>query len=88
MSNNGGAESYAFATQKRSLEDGDQPESKKMASDRDNTSALSIGAQLAALSQQSVRPSSLTEEYRVPDGMVGLSKFTLPSIHWPVLKLS
>ncbi|XP_016417106.1 far upstream element-binding protein 2-like [Sinocyclocheilus rhinocerous] len=72
MSNNGGAESYAFAAQKRSLEDGDQPECKKMASDRDNASALSIGAQLAALSQQSVRPSSLTEEYRVPDGMVGL----------------
>ncbi|XP_043102748.1 far upstream element-binding protein 2 isoform X2 [Puntigrus tetrazona] len=72
MSNNGGAESYPFAAQKRSLEDGDQPESKKMASDRDNASALSIGAQLAALSQQSVRPSSLTEEYRVPDGMVGL----------------
>uniref|UniRef100_A0A672NJW9 Far upstream element-binding protein 2-like n=1 Tax=Sinocyclocheilus grahami TaxID=75366 RepID=A0A672NJW9_SINGR len=59
MSNNGGAESYAFAAQKRSLDDGDQPECKKMASDRDNASAL-------------VRPSSLTEEYRVPDGMVGL----------------
>ncbi|XP_016139721.1 far upstream element-binding protein 2-like isoform X1 [Sinocyclocheilus grahami] len=72
MSNNGGAESFPFAAQKRSLEDGDQPESKKMASDRDNGSALSIGAQLAALSQQSVRPSSITEEYRVPDGMVGL----------------
>ncbi|TRY86079.1 hypothetical protein DNTS_030173 [Danionella cerebrum] len=73
MSNNGGAESFPFAAQKRSLEDGDQPDSKKMASDRDNAAALSIGAQLAALSNQSgVRPSSMTEEYRVPDGMVGL----------------
>uniref|UniRef100_A0A673WL48 KH-type splicing regulatory protein n=1 Tax=Salmo trutta TaxID=8032 RepID=A0A673WL48_SALTR len=33
---------------------------------------VAIGAQLAALSQQSVRPSTMTEEYRVPDGMVGL----------------
>nr|XP_029503979.1 far upstream element-binding protein 2-like [Oncorhynchus nerka] len=40
--------------------------------DRDSATALSIGAQLAALSQQSVRPSTMTEEYRVPDGMVGL----------------
>ncbi|XP_022530214.2 far upstream element-binding protein 2 isoform X2 [Astyanax mexicanus] len=74
MSNNGGSESYPFAAQKRSLEDGDQPDSKRMASqsDRDNATALSIGAQLAALSQQSGRPSSVTEEYRVPDGMVGL----------------
>ncbi|XP_046872177.1 far upstream element-binding protein 2-like isoform X1 [Hypomesus transpacificus] len=74
MSNNGGAESYSFAGQKRSLEDGDQPDAKKMAShgDRDSGSALSIGAQLAALSQQSVRPSTMTEDYRVPDGMVGL----------------
>ncbi|XP_015251853.1 PREDICTED: far upstream element-binding protein 2 isoform X4 [Cyprinodon variegatus] len=31
-----------------------------------------IGAQLAALSQQSVRPSTMTEEYKVPDSMVGL----------------
>uniref|UniRef100_A0A3Q3XH41 K Homology domain-containing protein n=1 Tax=Mola mola TaxID=94237 RepID=A0A3Q3XH41_MOLML len=52
MSNNGGAESYPFSAQKRSLEDG-------------------IGAQLAALSQQ-VRPSTISEECRVPDGMVGL----------------
>ncbi|XP_030588089.1 far upstream element-binding protein 2 isoform X2 [Archocentrus centrarchus] len=33
---------------------------------------MSIGAQLAALSQQSVRPSTMTEECRVPDSMVGL----------------
>ncbi|CAB1344325.1 unnamed protein product [Coregonus sp. 'balchen'] len=51
-----------------------QPDAKKMSSqgDRDSATALSIGAQLAALSQQSVRPSTMTEEYRVPDGMVGL----------------
>lgn len=76
-SNNGGAgggEGFPFQTLKRSLEDGDQPDAKKMSSqgDRDSATALSIGAQLAALSQQSVRPSTMTEEYRVPDGMVGL----------------
>ncbi|XP_026992318.2 far upstream element-binding protein 2 isoform X2 [Tachysurus fulvidraco] len=74
VSNNGGTEGYPFSAQKRSLEDGDQPDSKRMAPqcDRDNATALSISAQLAALSQQSGRPSALTEEYRVPDGMVGL----------------
>ncbi|XP_028828047.1 far upstream element-binding protein 2 [Denticeps clupeoides] len=87
MSNNGGAESYPFTPQKRALEDGDQPDSKKLAtqSDRDSASAMgewpstdhlihqnqAYGAQMAALSQQS-RPSSATEEFRVPDGMVGL----------------
>ncbi|KAL1004899.1 hypothetical protein UPYG_G00051960 [Umbra pygmaea] len=72
--NNGSGEGYPFQAQKRSLEDGDQPDAKKMASqgDRDSATALSIGAQLAALSQQSIRPSTLTEDYRVPDGMVGL----------------
>ncbi|XP_045067658.1 far upstream element-binding protein 2 isoform X2 [Coregonus clupeaformis] len=70
----GGGEAFPFQTLKRSLEDGDQPDAKKMSSqgDRDSATALSIGAQLAALSQQSVRPSTMTEEYRVPDGMVGL----------------
>ncbi|XP_077427529.1 far upstream element-binding protein 2 isoform X2 [Vanacampus margaritifer] len=55
-SNNGGAEGFPFAAQKRSLEE------------------AAIGAQLAALAQQSVRPSTMTitEECRVPDGMVGL----------------
>ncbi|XP_031426642.1 far upstream element-binding protein 2 isoform X1 [Clupea harengus] len=59
-------------TQKRQLEDADQPESKKMASqsDRDPATALAIGAQLAALAQQ--RPATATEEYSVPDSMVGL----------------
>ncbi|XP_014038891.1 far upstream element-binding protein 2 isoform X1 [Salmo salar] len=72
--NGGGGEGFPFQTLKRSLEDGDQPDAKKMSSqgDRDSATALSIGAQLAALSQQSVRPSTMTEEYRVPDGMVGL----------------
>uniref|UniRef100_A0A667ZW14 KH-type splicing regulatory protein n=1 Tax=Myripristis murdjan TaxID=586833 RepID=A0A667ZW14_9TELE len=59
MSNNGGAESYPFPAQKRSLEDADQPEAKKLASQNDRDSAI-------------VRPSAMTEEYRVPDGMVGL----------------
>ncbi|KAM4594560.1 far upstream element-binding protein 2 isoform 3-T3 [Fundulus diaphanus] len=54
VTNNGGAESYPFTAQKRSLEEG------------------AIGAQLAALSQQSVRSSTITEEYTVPDNMVGL----------------
>uniref|UniRef100_A0A665SUR0 Far upstream element-binding protein 2-like n=1 Tax=Echeneis naucrates TaxID=173247 RepID=A0A665SUR0_ECHNA len=71
-SNNGGAESYPFTAQKRSLEEADEPDAKKLASQSERDSALSIGAQLAALSQQSVRPSTMTEEYRVPDGMVGL----------------
>uniref|UniRef100_A0A667ZMV7 KH-type splicing regulatory protein n=1 Tax=Myripristis murdjan TaxID=586833 RepID=A0A667ZMV7_9TELE len=47
MSNNGGAESYPFPAQKRSLED-------------------------AGWRSMHVRPSAMTEEYRVPDGMVGL----------------
>ncbi|TNN80579.1 Far upstream element-binding protein 2 [Liparis tanakae] len=51
---------------------GDEPESKKLAgeSELDSANALSIGAQLAALAQQ--RPASSTEEYSVPDSMVGL----------------
>lgn len=72
VSNNEGTENYPFAAQKRSLDDADQPNSKKLASQSDRDPALSIGAQLAALSQQSVRPSAVTEEFRVPDGMVGL----------------
>ncbi|MEQ2217146.1 hypothetical protein XENOCAPTIV_024564 [Xenoophorus captivus] len=72
VTNNGGAESYPFTGQKRSLEEGDEPDAKKMASQSERDSAMSIGAQLAALSQQSVRPSTITEEYKVPDSMVGL----------------
>ncbi|XP_023131010.1 far upstream element-binding protein 2 [Amphiprion ocellaris] len=72
VTNNGGAESYPFTAQKRSLEEADEPDAKKVASQSERDSAMSIGAQLAALSQQSVRPSTMTEEYRVPDGMVGL----------------
>ncbi|KAG7460130.1 hypothetical protein MATL_G00217980 [Megalops atlanticus] len=73
MNNSNPVESYPFTAQKRQLEDAEQPESKKMApqSDRDSATALSIGAQLAALAQQS-RPTTNTEEYSVPDGMVGL----------------
>ncbi|KAK2815814.1 hypothetical protein Q5P01_026281 [Channa striata] len=72
VSNNGGAESYPFTAQKRSLEEADEPDAKKVASQSERDSALSIGAQLAALSQQSVRGSAVSEEYRVPDSMVGL----------------
>ncbi|XP_047434188.1 far upstream element-binding protein 2 [Mugil cephalus] len=72
VTNNGGSESYPFPAQKRSLEEADEPDAKKVASQSERDSAMSIGAQLAALSQQSVRPSTMTEEYRVPDGMVGL----------------
>ncbi|XP_048870723.1 LOW QUALITY PROTEIN: far upstream element-binding protein 2 [Brienomyrus brachyistius] len=66
----GATESFPFAPQKRQLEDAEQPDSKKMAPqiDRDSSS-LSIGAQLAAMSQ---RPATLTEEHKVPDSMVGL----------------
>ncbi|KAI1886632.1 hypothetical protein AGOR_G00197810 [Albula goreensis] len=72
MNNAGAPESFPFTAQKRSLEDADQPDSKKLAaqSDRDSGPAMSsIGATLAAMAQ---RPSSITEDYRVPDGMVGL----------------
>ncbi|XP_069086539.1 far upstream element-binding protein 2 isoform X3 [Pleurodeles waltl] len=56
---------FGFGGQKRQLEDGDQPESKKPAPQGD-----SMGSQLG---QQSHPPrSNVTEEYRVPDGMVGL----------------
>nr|XP_046262289.1 far upstream element-binding protein 2 [Scatophagus argus] len=72
VSNNGATESYPYTAQKRSLEEGDEPDAKKVASQSEIDSSLSIGAQLAALSQQSVRPSTITEECRVPDGMVGL----------------
>ncbi|XP_038640480.1 far upstream element-binding protein 2-like isoform X2 [Scyliorhinus canicula] len=55
---------FGFVGQKRQLEDGDQPDSKKIAAQSDP-----IGAQLAAIHQQR---ATLTEDYRVPDGMVGL----------------
>lgn len=71
LSNNGGGEGYPYSTQKRSLEDGDEPSAKKMAS-QGGRDVLSIGAQLVALSQQSIRPSAMTEDYKVPDCMVGL----------------
>ncbi|XP_024115696.1 far upstream element-binding protein 2 [Oryzias melastigma] len=70
--NNGGAESYPFTAQKRSLEEADEPDAKKVASQSERDSAMSIGAQLAALSQQSVRSSTMMEECKVPDSMVGL----------------
>eukprot|EP00064_Thunnus_orientalis_P010529 superscaffoldBa00001438_g10555 len=70
--NNNASDGFPFTPQKRQLEDADEPESKKLAaqSDLDSATALSIGAQLAALAHQ--RPASSTEEYSVPDSMVGL----------------
>ncbi|XP_062264257.1 far upstream element-binding protein 2-like isoform X3 [Platichthys flesus] len=69
---NAASDGFPFTAPKRQLEDADEPESKKLAgqSDLDSANALSIGAQLAALAQQ--RPASNTEEYNVPDSMVGL----------------
>ncbi|KAK6312267.1 hypothetical protein J4Q44_G00179310 [Coregonus suidteri] len=74
MNNINAPDGFPFTAQKRQLEDPDQPESKKMApqSDVDSATALSIGAQLAALAQQSARLTTTSEEYSVPDGMVGL----------------
>uniref|UniRef100_A0A8C9Y8Y3 KH-type splicing regulatory protein n=1 Tax=Sander lucioperca TaxID=283035 RepID=A0A8C9Y8Y3_SANLU len=72
MNNNTASDGFPFTAQKRQLEDADEPGSKKLAaqSDLDSANALSIGAQLAALAQQ--RPAYSTEEYSVPDSMVGL----------------
>ncbi|XP_029014740.1 far upstream element-binding protein 2-like isoform X2 [Betta splendens] len=72
MNNSSAADGFPFTAQKRQLDDADEPESKKLAAqcDLDSAKALSIGAQLVALSQQ--RSASLSEEYSVPDSMVGL----------------
>ncbi|XP_075594226.1 far upstream element-binding protein 2 isoform X6 [Balearica regulorum gibbericeps] len=57
---------FSFGGQKRQLEDGDQPESKKLAAQGDSALPTQLGP---------IHPpprSTVTEEYRVPDGMVGL----------------
>ncbi|KAA0721845.1 Far upstream element-binding protein 2 [Triplophysa tibetana] len=72
MSNNGGSEGYSFSTPKRSLEDPINRRAKRWRLTETALQPCAIEAQLAALSQQSVRPSAMTEDYRVPDGMVGL----------------
>ncbi|XP_010577809.1 PREDICTED: far upstream element-binding protein 2-like, partial [Haliaeetus leucocephalus] len=56
---------FGFGGQKRQLEDGDQPESKKLAAQGD-----SLPTQLGPIHPPP--RSTVTEEYRVPDGMVGL----------------
>ncbi|CAJ1052654.1 far upstream element-binding protein 2 isoform X2 [Xyrichtys novacula] len=71
VSNNGGAENYPYAAQKRSLEEADEPDAKKVASQSEIDSALSLVHHCVS-PVCSVRPSTMTEEYRVPDGMVGL----------------
>ncbi|CAH2311103.1 far upstream element-binding 1 isoform X7 [Pelobates cultripes] len=55
---------YGFGGQKRPLDDGDQPEPKKVAPQND-----SFAAPMPAMHQQ--QRSVITEEYKVPDGMVG-----------------
>ncbi|XP_072225297.1 far upstream element-binding protein 2-like isoform X2 [Leuresthes tenuis] len=72
MNHTSASDGFPFTGQKRHLEDADEPESKKLAaqSDLESAKALSIGAQLAALAQP--RPTSTSEEYSVPDSMVGL----------------
>ncbi|KAH0513108.1 Far upstream element-binding protein 1 [Microtus ochrogaster] len=63
---------YGYGGQKRPLEDGDQPDAKKVAPQND-----SFGAQLPPMHQQQSR-SVMTEEYKVPDGMVGFNSGGLP----------
>ncbi|XP_075143154.1 far upstream element-binding protein 1 isoform X4 [Leptodactylus fuscus] len=55
---------YGFAGQKRPLDDGDQPEAKKVAPTND-----SFQPSMPPMHQQ--QRAVLTEEYKVPDGMVG-----------------
>ncbi|XP_053154567.1 far upstream element-binding protein 2 isoform X2 [Hemicordylus capensis] len=58
---------FGFSGQKRQLEDGDQPESKKMAPQPE---PMPPPPQLGPIHPPP--RSTVTEEYRVPDGMVGL----------------
>ncbi|RMC08547.1 hypothetical protein DUI87_14794 [Hirundo rustica rustica] len=62
---------YGYGGQKRPLEDGDQPDAKKVAPQND-----SFGNQLPPMHQQ--QRSVMTEEYKVPDGMVGFNSGGLP----------
>ncbi|XP_075688994.1 far upstream element-binding protein 1 isoform X6 [Rhinoderma darwinii] len=55
---------YGFTGQKRPLDDGDQPEAKKVAPTND-----SFQSAMPPMHQQ--QRAVLTEEYKVPDGMVG-----------------
>ncbi|XP_040262717.1 far upstream element-binding protein 1 isoform X5 [Bufo bufo] len=55
---------YGFSGQKRPLDDGDQPEAKKVAPTND-----SFQQAMPPMHQQ--QRAVLTEEYKVPDGMVG-----------------
>uniref|UniRef100_A0A3Q3IPS3 K Homology domain-containing protein n=1 Tax=Monopterus albus TaxID=43700 RepID=A0A3Q3IPS3_MONAL len=57
--NNTSSDAFPFTTQKRQLEDADEPESKKLAAQSDLDSAKSL-------------PAAASEEYSVPDSMVGL----------------
>ncbi|XP_048844482.1 far upstream element-binding protein 1 isoform X2 [Brienomyrus brachyistius] len=57
------ANEFGYGGQKRPLEDADQPETKKMASQSDPFSSVMGGMNSA--------PRSTSEEFKVPDGMVG-----------------
>ncbi|XP_069088328.1 far upstream element-binding protein 1 isoform X2 [Pleurodeles waltl] len=56
---------YGYGGQKRPLDDGDQPEPKKVAPQNDSFG----GGQMPSAHQQ--QRTVVTEEYKVPDGMVG-----------------
>ncbi|PIO39662.1 hypothetical protein AB205_0058010, partial [Aquarana catesbeiana] len=62
---------YNFTGQKRPLDDGDQPEAKKVAPTND-----SFQPSGPPMHQQ--QRSVLTEEYKVPDGMVGFNSGGMP----------
>uniref|UniRef100_A0A8K9UZN1 KH-type splicing regulatory protein n=1 Tax=Oncorhynchus mykiss TaxID=8022 RepID=A0A8K9UZN1_ONCMY len=62
----GGGEGFPFQTLKRSLEDGGRRPGEG------NTEHSFLLSLLSPSFLFSVRPSTMTEEYRVPDGMVGL----------------
>uniref|UniRef100_A0A8K9XCW2 KH-type splicing regulatory protein n=1 Tax=Oncorhynchus mykiss TaxID=8022 RepID=A0A8K9XCW2_ONCMY len=64
----GGGEGFPFQTLKRSLEDGGRRPGEGNTEDK-HSFLLSL---LSPSFLFSVRPSTMTEEYRVPDGMVGL----------------
>uniref|UniRef100_A0A665UK94 KH-type splicing regulatory protein n=1 Tax=Echeneis naucrates TaxID=173247 RepID=A0A665UK94_ECHNA len=69
LNNNTASDGFPFTAQKRQLEDADEPESKKLAAQSDLDSAKAL-CEFILLSY--LLPASTTEEYSVPDSMVGL----------------
>uniref|UniRef100_A0A3Q1JRJ3 K Homology domain-containing protein n=1 Tax=Anabas testudineus TaxID=64144 RepID=A0A3Q1JRJ3_ANATE len=73
VNNNTASDAFPFTPQKRQLEDADEPESKKLAAQSDLDSAKALCEFPPAISWVSLRvPASTSEEYSVPDSMVGL----------------